>query len=422
MKINLRNGAAIGGIWLATCAAAYFFGRSFEATSNNRTDLTPENTVAEQGPAGSHYEFREATSAIPKVSAVGRFLSFTRRLGEDELARLLPELTENMDADDVREAMERLLAEIRPGPAQRIARFELIDRWAQLDAMAAFAHIDAMEDSKLRNDLKKRAIKGWASVDPAKAHSWVSSQAADSLPKNALRSVWEGIAKSKDLSTTLAFIPSLGAGSNGYSEPYEIWDIYMTLHPLYAKDPKTVTAWVETLPAGEVRTRAFHSVVDQWARHDPPAVKEWIEEQADRSNVGEAYVELAESWARHDPEAAAEWAAELSANTPKLRRIYERLFTRFLQYDYDDAATYLVSQDPSPALDTAFEVYIDKVKSVDPAASMVWASEITDESRRLAAMTSVASVWRGKDRDALAAFVQGAENLTDAQRKSLIGN
>ena len=43
----------------------------------------------------------------------------------------------------------------------------------------------------------------------------------------------------------------------------------------------------------------------------------------------------------------------MPADTEGLRRIYERLFTRFLQYDYLDAANYLVEQPPSPALDTA---------------------------------------------------------------------
>ena len=45
------------------------------------------------------------------------------------------------------------LAEVRPGPARRLARFELIDRWAQLDAAGAFEHLDAMEPTALRDGL-----------------------------------------------------------------------------------------------------------------------------------------------------------------------------------------------------------------------------------------------------------------------------
>ena len=72
------------------------------------------------------------------------------------------------------------------------------------------------------------------------------------------------------------------------------------LYELYRKDHRTVVAWVENLPPGETRNRAFHSLVDQIARHDPEVARQWIDEQSDPSNRTEAYVELAESWASAD--------------------------------------------------------------------------------------------------------------------------
>ena len=115
-----------------------------------------------------------------------------------------------------------------------------------------------------------------------------------------------------------------------------------------------------------------------------------------------------------------EWVATLPANTEGLREIYERLFTRFIQYDFLDAANYLVEQEPSPALDTAFEVYIAKVKTIDPEPTIDWAVSITDEDRRWAAIQDVASVWRGRDAAALTAYVREMD-LSEAQRNILLG-
>ena len=422
MDIDIRRGSMLGLFGLLTATCAFHVGKGKDAGA--RGDRVGEDPAARSVEGGAlqlegdkEDKGQDRRRANRKVNTVGRFISFTRRLSRDELLRLLPEVSEKMNLAEVREALARL-QDMRPGPGRRLATFELIDRMAQLDAKATFAHIAAMGDSELRDPLKKRAVKGWASVDPAKAHAWV--QTAQDLPADALRSVWEGIAKSRDLAKTLEFIAELGPGSNGYSKPYEIWDIYMTLHDLYRMNDQAVTAWVEELPPGETRNRAFHSVVDQLARHDPLAAKAWIEEQGDASNISVAQVELAESWARHDPESAVEWVATLPANTEGLREIYERLFTRFIQYDFLDAANYLVQQEPSPALDTAYEVYIDKVKAIDPESTIDWAVSITDEDRRWAAIQEVASVWRGRDAAALTAYVREMD-LSEAQRNTLLG-
>lgn len=420
MKVDVRRGILLGLFWLVTATCAYFVGRGSDELEGGELSQTGASMRGGSGTNATSDDSEETQNghrSSRKSNTVGRFISFTRRLSNEELLRLLPEVTEKMNLGEVRDALERL-KDVRPGPARELAKLELIDRMAQLDAMAAFKHIEEQEDPADRDNLKKRAVKGWASVDPAEAHAWV--QSATGLPKDALRAVWEGMAKSKDLAKTLSFIPELGAGSNQYSMPYEIWDIYMTLHDLYRIDDKAVRQWVENLPPGETRNRAFHSVVDQLARHDPLAAKAWIEEQADASNIAVAQVELAESWARHDPEAAVAWAASLPATTDGLRNIYERLFTRFIQYDFLDAANYLVQQEPSPALDTAFEVYIDKVKTIDPASTIDWAVSITDEDRRWTAMQEVAAVWRGRDAAALAEYVRELD-LSEGQRNTLLG-
>lgn len=424
MDMDVRRGGLLGVVWLLTGVCAFLLGygksdRIDRSQGEKHGDPNSSDGRRSSAAADAAKDSSKSRRAHRKANTVGRFISVTRRLSDDELVRLLPEITEKMSLAEVLEAFARL-EKVRAGPGRRLAKLELINRYGQLDAQGAFKQIEAMAEAEpeLRIELVYQAVKGWASVDPAKAHAHVLNTKGSN--KESLRAVWEGLAKTNDLAKTLAYITELGPGSNGYSQPYEIWDVYMTLHELFAKDDKTVIAWVEELPPGETRDRSFHSIVDQLARHDPVAAKEWIDEQAAPSNITEAYVELAESWARHDPEAAVEWAASLPANTNDLRRIYERLFTRFIQYDFLDAAKYLVEQEPSPALDTAFEVYIEKVKGIDPASTMDWAVAITDDGRRWAAIQQVASVWRGQDPNALGEYVRGLE-LSEGQQNTLLG-
>lgn len=407
MDLDLRRGSLLLLAWLLTVWVAFVFG-------NKVTEKTQEASArgTESGEAtslGSNEGSKEGEVASREnPHAVARFISSTRNLRVDELERLLPEITEKMEIAEVHAAFARL-AKLRPSASRKTAMLQLMDRFGQLEGEKALSYLSQLEDLDhgFRRDMTHHAVKGWTSVDPSAAHAHLTSHPG--FDKVALRAVWEGIAKTHDLEKALAFIEELGPGSNQYSEPYEIWDIYMTLHDLYRKDDQAIISWVESLPPGETRNRAFHSTVDRLARHDPEAAKKWIEEHADPSNIAIAHEELAESWARHDPEAAVAWAAELPEGTDGLRRIYERLFTRFIQYDFLDAANYLIAQEPSPQLDTAFEVYIAKVKSMDPASTMDWAVAITDEERRWRAMQDVANVWRGKDPNALKTYVEELE-------------
>ena len=425
MNLNRRAGGVLVALWVLCCVTAFWFGRHQAAGEAAPGPSTGQTSGAIGAPVSSGSALGDALrsadgetlTGLPNIGAVGRLLSFARHLSTEELERLLPEITENMTEAEVREALRRLLDEVEPGPARRLARLELVDRWGQLDAMAAMLEIEGLDEPALRDSLKKRVIHGWASVDPRAAHHWI--QGAQNLPPEAIQSIWRGIAHTKDLPGALAFIQELGPGTNQYSEPYEKWDAYMVLHDHYRKDPETVTKWVESLPPGQLRSRTLLSTVDQWARHDPQAALAWADEHAGASDRQEVYVEVAESWARHDPESAVEWAAGLSADTEGLRRIYERLFTRFIQYDYLDAANYLVEQPPAPALDTAYEVYIGKVKSIDPARTMAWAEAITDPSRRDAAIAEVAGAWRASDRAGLRQWIESS-NLPDEKRRALL--
>lgn len=417
MDLNIRRGTLLLFGWLLSLWIAFALGQSRVPTEEVLADSAfDQQGQAELRSAGSSKDGDTHTRG--NSHTVARFIASTRNLRIDELARLLPEITEKMEIEDVHAAFARL-AKLRPSAARRVAMLQLMDRFGQLQGAEALTHLEQMADlePQFHKDMAHHAIKGWTSVDPSAAHAHLMG--SPEFDKVALQAVWEGMAKSHDLEKTLAFIEELGPGSNQYSHPYEIWDIYMTLHELFRKNDRAVISWVESLPPGETRNRAFHSIVDQLARHDPEAAKEWIEKEADPSNIAVAHEELAESWARHDPEAAVAWAATLPEGTDGLRRIYERLFTRFIQYDFLDAANYLVAQEPSPQLDTAFEVYIDKVKSIDPASTMDWAIAITDEQRRWQAMQEVAAVWRGKDPAALQTYVDDLD-LDEEQEAALL--
>ena len=135
-----------------------------------------------------------------------------------------------------------------------------------------------------------------------------------------------------------------------------------------------------------------------------------------------ALAALGDSWAQIDPEAAAAWAMETGTGDPRRDdKVLERVFRRWMADDIASAAGYLAEQEPSPELDGALEQYIQRIKNVDPDATMAWAESISDPDRRRSAILHVAKAWRGQDPQGLSSYVASSPDLTEQERYKLRG-
>lgn len=269
----------MGVAWLATLVGAYQIGGgSRAAVIPERDPVSSQKASLASGDAGSAWqsEFNEAR----RLGTENRFVRFAQTIGGDELARILPELTDKMSLSQVQSILKRIFEEVNPGPARRIARFELIGRWAQLDPEAALGHIADLSDPKMRHDLRLKGIEGWASMEPAAALEF-ALEADEELVAKSKDAVKAGFAKTRDLDSAFKFITSLASEAN----PDPGWTVAQGVEALYQNDDQAVVLWVERLPPGEVREEAVVGMVKPWARHDPEAASQWVEEQADPANL-----------------------------------------------------------------------------------------------------------------------------------------
>jgi len=304
-----------------------------------------------------------------------------------------------MNLDEVKAAVEAL-EKLDASPSQVEALKAVLERWAELDPFEAMQYASGIDAPKRRHDAKLSVLRGWGGSDPAAALAHIEENPHDTDMAEAKEAIFDGLSKG-DIGVAFQFLESVNTPDTRYAH-----EAYYAVQELFLRSDQKVIDWVGNLAPGALRDRAIWSLMDEWARYDPESARTWLEGQDGQAHKHEARVELGESWARVDPEAALDWASGIDADPRSVSSVRERIFTRWLQYDLESAARYLVSQDPAPELDHAFELYVGRARHYDPEATMAWAESITDPSRRVRAMQQVASIWRDRDREAFDAYLQ----------------
>lgn len=428
MPLKFTSATTIAPVWIATLIGAYWIGTSRDATHRDGEKTHAQTSAAGGviGAAGNSAlgeaggEGARTLSSSTKVSARSISGSASEKIlhllsganGTDLKRSEFSDLAESMSLEEVVGIIDELAA-MDPGPAQRDAYQEVLSRWAELDAVAALTHVSGIDSPKLRHDAAVNVLRHWAAVDPAAALAHVDE--IDELPDGSLSAVFRGIGNSTDTTAALGFLSAL-------KDERHQKHVYDAVRELFERNDAEVIAWTQSLPEGEIRDRSVHALIDQWARYDPIAAKAWVAENTNDSNRAGALVELGESWARVDPESAAAWAMAIDDSDSKSNRlVVERVFRRWMEYDIASAAGYLVEQEPTPELDGALEQYIQRVKNVDPDATMAWAESISDPKRRRNAVLHVAKVLRSRDKQAFETYVESSPVFTDAERNKLLG-
>jgi hypothetical protein len=419
---------AIEAAWLATVTTAYWLGGKAGKTaaasganspSGRPSYLTP-SSVSTHSPGDALAEGSRPLSSATRGgrgtgSGADRILHLLSGAAGADLERSdFREIAENLSLAEVVEVIGQIAA-MPAGPAQRDAYSEVLGRWAQLDAASALEHVGEIDTPGLRRDATVTVLRHWAAVDPSAALAFAASNPNNDLPEGSLDAVFRGIGNTADPTAALSFLATLDGSEHSKQANGAIRD-------LFERNDAEVIEWARSLPEGELRDRSLLAVVDQWARYDPLAAKAWLEENAGDSNRASALAALGESWAQIDPEAAAAWAMEAGTGDPRRDdKVLERVFRRWMEDDIASAAGYLAQQEPGPELDGALEQYIQRIKNVDPDATMAWAESISDPGRRRSAILHVAKAWRGQDPQAFTSYVASSPELTEQERYKLLG-
>lgn len=275
--------ALLAAAWLASCVGAFQFGRG-KRSDRSETPVPVAGDGGEPAASVPPEARRDLLNETRRLGVGRRFVDYTREFDGDTLARLLPEMVGKMEETQIRELLVSVIEEIDPSPSTMLAEIQLVGRWAQLDAGAAFEYIDSSTNPKLRHDMKRHAIRAWAAADPGAAFAYLDE--AEELPTASSEAFWKGFAAPLDLRASLDFVPELidGDEDRGFSR---------AVAALFRHDGESVTGWAGKLPQGEVRDKALLGVAGEWARHDPDAARSWIEKHASAASLDEALERLA---------------------------------------------------------------------------------------------------------------------------------
>jgi len=397
--------AALGLIWAASLAVAYYSGQGKSTESSAGTAPISAGVDSTGHPArpevrGDVREKRATTAA--------------RSSEEDDVLRLTGQERSNFDP----EAEFASVMSQPPGPLRNRSLRDLFEKWGEVDGEGALAKARTIQEPLLRYELREATLRHWAMADPEKAWAHALANKDGELPDDRLQTVLQGVARG-DIQAALQFFENHGA--KGDLKGYMDGAIY-AFDKLYQRGGHDqLVGWVEALPASKMRDGALNRIVDQWARYDPEQAKVWMDKMiaGNKENTAAARLELAESWARVNPNKALEWVNSLPAGE-RNGDYFEAIYRRWLDYDQTGAAQFLASQPPSPQLDRAFERYASEVAGRNPAETIAWSESITDERRRWRSIERVAEVWRQKDPQGLANYVN-SRNFSEVQRRTLLG-
>jgi hypothetical protein len=403
----------IGGLWLSSVAAAFFFGQSGSNVSPSVVPLAGNSSQA----AADAADIARAGRVVEKFSGnisgdldpgakknVSNIIARARvELGSGMngmmnirgMLRAIAPLTE-LDDSQLQEALAEVEKTVRE-PQQKMMFYSLLlGQWAETDGPAALAYAEKNLKSKGPFDFGVRAsiLGSWARQDPDAVWRWYQKErekgATDPNSQMMIASVFAGTA-SKDLDLAFSRLSSL-------EDP----DRQMALNGIAntaadERGRKRLLDRAEGL-APELRRPLQENVVRTWGMTDPEAAIKWIRSrpEEDQPSLRTAAGNMV---MMSDPARGAELLLEGVAEKDR-PRVYDTVVGQWAYRDPRGAAEWLTKQPQGPELDGARRTFASVVVQRDPSAAMDWAKSVVNEDQRNSSVQQVYSQWRAKDANA----------------------
>lgn len=225
----------------------------------------------------------------------------------------------------------------------------ILPGWIAVDPAAAAKWVEALPESKAREEALMLAAVVWTDKDPDAARAWLEAQ-----PKSRSRELgWRqyiGQVSQVDPATGAAALPNIGDQSLRDSLISLIASAWTKTNHAEA------AAWIQAMPAGLARDEATLVYVGQVASIDIRVAVESLPAIQDEQTRNRALPAIAGAWARQDVTAAGAWLQSLPPGAPK-----------------DDA---VVS-------------FCEVVAGTDTNTATVWAQRIGDEGKRKLAFIAI---------------------------------
>jgi RNA polymerase sigma factor (sigma-70 family) len=347
------------------------------ARSQTRTSATlPDQTAI------VHASVEEWEEALANPDPIERLLLFSMCLRS-----LSPEV-----APEVAAVFQRLRNEPGGGQYESEQR-QFLRAWGRLDGKAALAHCFGPEGKPNASAESLAALAGWAQGNAGAAKAWLEAlEPGDTQTSLALGFI-DGWAL-WDFDAASAYAASLPRST--------VRDQFRSLLLQRALDSGGMPAaqrWFTGIPDDQhnqlYKQRAFDELIAAMMKRDPSAAAVWISGMGRQQFMsGDAVPEVASRLAASSPTEALRWLEGLGQGegeaAQKSSEAYRRVLDQWSQKDLTAAGTWLQSQSGHPAYNEMAAAHAQQVAATDGAAAFAWTDSISDEATRTAARESVA--------------------------------
>jgi hypothetical protein len=280
----------------------------------------------------------------------------------DRLTKLT-ELGVNLSLAEIPQALT-ISHDFKQWRERAVFQTAVIQRWAELSPVDAFAHITNLPESHLKIVVIKTATIKLATWNPERAAATVTGIAPGPSRNEAMR-ITGGVWAKTDAKKALAWADSLPEGGAKNSVLQSILFVWVQIDPVAA-----CTRIQELPPADTTKETLLANVASGWGALDPQAALKWASSLPDGLERYSGIKNILSSWADQDPVAAAEYARQLS---PKV----------MCQEAVMSVLTQWVTQDPSQAAQWLMKNTDAQIQQVGMAQLMnFWAAEAPREAEQ----------------------------------------
>lgn len=291
-----------------------------------------------------------------------------------------------------------------------IADFEAL---AACDPVRALALARAETKQRLRWEMFRALLRGWARKDTDAAAAWAMQQPY--LDRTiAVDAVLAGIID--DPSRAIALEKNLVARSPG-----DVAFFGNALLSLLAKNGDFAIAadFAQAAPA-EVRSDWLTMTYQLWAAQRPADARSAVEGLADPAQRAALLPAVIDGWAQADPSALADYAATTLTGQDRVQGCTAAL-RAWAALDVTAAAEWVSRQEATPELDAAIGALATTPQLLQhPDTAIAWARAVADPAKRAVVLSDVFHEWSQTDPAGARRGVEQSADLTDQQRADLL--
>ncbi|MFT3780653.1 MAG: hypothetical protein QM790_01470 [Nibricoccus sp.] len=293
-----------------------------------------------------------------------------------------------------------------------------VERLASTDPEAARRAALQQPNLRLRWEMVRAVLRGWALGDPDAAAGWALSGQTYLEPNIAVEAVLEGLVP-VDSARAIALVDRLSQDvAPALRVPFGT-ALIAQLSRFGAFAEATRFAAASNEPARDDWVAMSFNI---WANHQPEAALQALGSLSDNALREKAWKAVVEGWAVSDPRALAENSLQSSDPAARDFGLSEAL-SNWAYADPQEAAAWVVRVEATTNIDSGLAaVAKSPAFTKKPATGLALARLITQPTLRSTTIGDIVREWAGTDVKSAIAYASETPDLTSDERDSLVSS